>query len=355
MKSKCSLAAILLVVGAVVLSGTASAGPPPGCTLDVPTLECVGSTATSITLRVCAGASGAPAGVSIQWKLLSDWNLNGWASGVGDSYSALSLSGNCPASRFDLGPFLCENITINAATVISENGSNCGASGTAADLLCDRDYIFRVFAHNQPGPGGCNASCKSGDAGCAEAKTICRTARCTVVGECTLTWGYWKTHGPVGCNPSGNQPNDWNVTELTIGCQLLSDAQLCDILQQNPSACAKGGGSNNGANAVLILQHQLIAAMLNRAEGAIVCAFADQAILDANALLCGQEYACVGTSTVLGQQMLAVKDVLAAYNADECSCPVQNPKPQAAPAGAAGKSVKSAKSTSWGDVKVIYR
>jgi hypothetical protein len=207
-----------------------------------------------------------------------------------------------------------------------------------SDLECDTQYIFRAFAH---GPGGVSDN--------ASADVICSTAPCTPTGECTLTWGYWKTHGPAGCNPSGGD-NAWPVSGLTVGCLNLTDAQVCDILQQSPKACAKGGDPNNGANAVLILEHQLIAAMLNKANGAVVCAFANQAIVDANALLCGKEYDCVGASTTLGQQMLAVKDVLAAYNDDQCSCPVVLYNGQPSPDEAA----RGTKST-FGKVKTIYR
>jgi hypothetical protein len=98
--------------------------------------------------------------------------------------------------------------------------------------------------------------------------------------------------------------------------------------------------------------------MLNRAEGAIICHFADQAIAEANALLAGREYDCVGASTTLGQDMIAVKDLLAAYNDDQCQCPVAN-KGLAAPIGSRGPGTltpaKPAKSTSWGEIKVIYR
>jgi hypothetical protein len=226
--------------------------------------------------------------------------------------------------------------------VTDENASNCGASSScAADLACDTDYIFRAFAHNDPGPGGLNQSGFTGD-------LICRTAPCTGGGDCTFTWGYWKTHGPAGCNPSGGT-NVWAAGNQTVGCLSLDHAALCAILQDNPKACGKGGG----ANAVLILEHQLIAAELNLANGAIDCGFVHTAISNANALLCGNEYACVGAPSALGQQMLAVKDVLAAYNDDQCSCPVELSKGGAImvnPATPAGT-----RKSSWGTLKILYR
>jgi hypothetical protein len=240
---------------------------------------------------------------------------------------------------------------ISATTVADYAGQNiCGVSSDCGidPLVCGTEYVFRVFAHADGG------SLKASPKG-PEPPLTCQTAACPPTGECTLTWGYWKTHGPEGCSP-GNQENDWNVSSLTIGNLSLGEAALCAILHDNPNACAKGGGPNAGANTVLILEHQLIAAMLNVAEGAIVCDFANQAIQAANELLAGREYDCVGASSALGQQMIAVKDLLAAYNSDQCACPVVSNKPMAAPTAApAGKVTKAAKTTSWGEIKVIYR
>ncbi len=335
MKPRCRilLASLLLVVGALAaVNAPVSAGGPSK--LDPPVLSCLSATPSSITLHVCAGATGAPGGVSIQWKKYSEWLVDGWDPT--GSYCGLSLSGTCPTSNWDLGPSGCRDLTIHGTTVIDENAGACGASSDCiSDLECDTDYIFRAFAHNVP--GGLNKSDFSTD-------VICRTAPCTPPGECTFTWGYWKTHGPAGCNPSGGT-NVWPAGNQTVGCLSLTQDELCAILQDNPRACGKGGG----ANAVLILEHQLIAAELNRANGAVVCAFADNAIVAANALLCGNEYACVGAPSALGQQMLAVKDVLAAYNDDQCTCPVDL-RPQALPGRVAGEKLSS-----WGELKVIYR
>src|SRR5439155_12174563 len=114
--------------------------------------------------------------------------------------------------------------------------------------------------------------------------------------------GYWKTHGPAGCNPP-NKADLWPASSLTIGGLALNESAICSILGTNPGACAKAGSSNGGANAVVILEHQLIAAMFNVANGAISCSFAGAAITASNSLLDGFENACVGTSTPLGQQM----------------------------------------------------
>lgn len=344
-----SFVSLALVVGALVLaSGLASAGgpPPPNPDLTTPGITCLSSTTSSITVQVCGtGSAGAPSGFSIHIKTKADWLIDGWANT--GSYTCLSLGGNCNGGNnpWSLSTGECVPVVISATTVADYAGQNiCGVSSDCGlyPLQCNTEYVFRVFAHGNNDYG---ASPKG-----PEPPLSCFTAACPDGGNCTLTWGYWKTHGPEGCSP-GNQANDWDVASLDIGNLTLDQAALCAILQDNPKACAKGSSTNNGANTVLILEHQLIAAMLNVANGAINCAFANQAIIDANALLVGREYDCVGAGTTLGQQLIAVKDQLSAYNEDQCQCPVVVSKPQAAPEGSATPT----KSSSWGKVKTIYR
>jgi hypothetical protein len=336
------LFACTVLLGITLLSAaTAVAGPTPKCKLDVPTVTCIGSTPSSITLQICAGASGAPGGISIHWSTCAQYAANGNTipdpSGGG---FAISLSGNCQqsGSTWNLASGRCKTIVINGNTLVTAAAEGCGSSGNTADLACATCYVFQVFAHEDPGV--CNKSDLS-------AAQFCNTAPCPE-GNCTLTWGFWKTHGPAGCNPPGKD-NLWPVSTLTIGGSTLSQSDLCSILQTNPGACAKAGSSNGGANAVIILEHQLIAAMFNVASGAISCNFADAAITQSNSILTGFESACVGTSTPLGQNMVALASVLETYNSDQCACPVQQTKPQASP-----NAPSNARRSSWGGLKSFY-
>ena len=330
----------LLAACTVFAAAPALAQCPPGGKFDPPTITCVKSSPSSITLRVCAGRSGAPAGISIQWKECADHKVNGWNSGSG-GYAAISLSGQCPTSNWDLGPNECREVTINLNTVIVENANSCGASGNPYDLKCNTCYVFRSFAHNTGGKDGCNRSDFSAD-------VMCNTAPCPQVGECTLTWGYWKTHGPdPDCSP-GNQANEWNVASLNVGGLSLDQAAICDIFHVNPGACNKQGLSNGGSNAVIILEHQLLAAMLNVANGSISCGYANAAIAQANALLNGRVYDCVGTSTPDGQAMVALAAVLDSYNQHNCACPTE-------PSQTSGDLPSATRKASWGQVKTIYR
>src|SRR5262245_189265 len=65
--------------------------------LSTPTLYCDGSTPKSIAVKFCAGTSGAPAGFSIQWQTLIDYQHYGWPA---DSGCPLDVSGSptCGAS-----------------------------------------------------------------------------------------------------------------------------------------------------------------------------------------------------------------------------------------------------------------
>jgi hypothetical protein len=77
---------------------------------------------------------------------------------------------------------------------------------------------------------------------------------------CTFTQGYWKTHGPLGCQ-TGNNTNEWpqSVQDngLTLGNVAYTQDQLCSIF----NTPAQG-------NCLIALAHQLIAAKINIANGA---------------------------------------------------------------------------------------
>jgi hypothetical protein len=84
---------------------------------------------------------------------------------------------------------------------------------------------------------------------------------------CTLTQGYWETH-----------PEDWPADTLTLGNVPYSKTDLCAILK-------KPVGGSGGANGLISLAHQLIAAKLNVENGAAVPPDVAAAIDDADALI----------------------------------------------------------------------
>lgn len=81
---------------------------------------------------------------------------------------------------------------------------------------------------------------------------------------CTRSKGFWKNHAEV-----------WPVDQLPIGAQMLTQAQMLDLLKMH---------GNNGGDATIILVQQLIAAKLNVVAGASIAAIGDS-LAQADALL----------------------------------------------------------------------
>jgi hypothetical protein len=262
----------------------------PATKLDAPTLTCGSATQVSINLNVCAGATGAAAGFSVQWMTLADYVTNGnqWYLSEDPRLCKASFSGNANDSRYALTPNQC--VSVNIGELLFDNGTSTNCPD---GLTCGTAYVFRSFAHNVP--GGLAKSDWS-------ANRTCSTLPCQPPTQgCTYTQGYWKTHGPVGCNPSSGS-NTWPVTSLTLGSVSYSDAQLCSILN-TPAA----------GNGILTLAHQLIAAKLNIANGADGTAVA-AAIAAADAMIGGLIIPPVGVGFLAPGATSALVTTLANYN-----------------------------------------
>jgi len=238
------VALLALAAGSMLLSNSALAAKT---TLDTLTLDCVSETENTITLRVTAGNSGAPAGFSVQWMLKSEYDNYGWPSDSGDpgdrtSFCKASFSGTPGASSYNLsGPSGLNNSRL--VTIGDLNDEEVGVSYSCDDqeLECGTEYVFRAFAHAN------NQSNKS--AFCPT--HVCSTDSCPEPpegGTCARVHsdGYWKTH-----------QSEWNVTSLTIGAVSYSAADVLAILNR-PS---------QGNNGIVFLAHEVIAAELNIANG----------------------------------------------------------------------------------------
>lgn len=242
----------LAAVGALALCTiTASAaGKPP---LDTPTISCADSTAASIDVQVCAGASGAPAGFTVQWLTSDDYAANGGtfegASGNPNiHYCDASFSGNAKDSRYVLAAGQC--VTVRIGELLMDNG----ASTSCPEALTEcTTYYFRVFAHASGGSG------RSAFSAAINCTTLC-------LDQCdpaVLSQGYWKQHTPLVCDTDPGSPLciQWPVSSLTLGTVNYDVAQLVSILNTNP-------GGKGGANGLISLAHQVIATKLNIANGA---------------------------------------------------------------------------------------
>ncbi|MCL2450295.1 MAG: hypothetical protein FWD17_15215 [Polyangiaceae bacterium] len=126
-----------------------------------------------------------------------------------------------------------------------------------------------------------------------------------VEGGCTYTQGFWKNH-----------PSAWPVTSLAIGGVTYSQQQLLDLFNTSP-----------GGDASLILAHQLIAALLNVANGAAPSASVQQAIDDAQAWMTANQGSAAGlpygvaAGSAAGQQATALTDTLDSFNSGGAGTP----------------------------------
>jgi hypothetical protein len=123
----------------------------------------------------------------------------------------------------------------------------------------------------------------------------------TIVGQgCTVTQGFWKTHGPAA---KGNNTNEWPVTSLTLGNRSYTAAELQSIFD----AAVKGNG-------LISLAHQLIAAKLNIADGASAPTAVLTAIGDADALIGNLVVPPVGNGSLAPSVTSTLTGILGGYN-----------------------------------------
>jgi hypothetical protein len=298
------LAVFVLVAGCMPIDTPVSAQGPKS-KLSKPSISCGNSTKRSIDITFQSGASGAPAGFSVQWMTLTDFTTSGgWPTNSDcpldlngnptcpTSFCKASFSGNANDSRYILGA--------NAAATVNI-GDNLfddpGASSTCAStpLECGTAYVFRAFAHAT----SANQRSEFSDT------LTCSTSPCE--DGCTYTQGYWKTHGPI---PVGNNSNEWKVTSLTLGKVTYTDLELLSIF----NTPAKGNG-------LVSLAHQLIAAKLNVANGANSSCIT--ATIDAADLLIGERVVPpVGEGSLPSSATSELNKALTLYNEGATTCSV---------------------------------
>ena len=268
-----------------------------GGTLGAPTLACGTSTDVSIDIVVTAASTGAPAGFSVQWMEKEEYDANGWPvdSTVNpelSSFCKASFSGVPGDSKYNLGPNGI--VTVNIGDNLFDDRGASAAEGCAVFLTCGTEYVFRSFAHNVPGTHGAKKSAFS-------ATITCTTGDCDELPPeaCTLTQGYWKTHGPI---PTGNNQNEWPVNSLTLGTVAYTDLELLSILNK-PAA----------GNGLIALAHQLIAVKLNIANGADGSSVA-AAVAAADALIGGLVVPPVGSGFLHPSATRGLTTTLTSYN-----------------------------------------
>jgi hypothetical protein len=260
--------------------GDDAAGKKSG-KFDPLSVECVASSKSTITVKIVAGGTGAPAGFSLQWMTLDDYETYGW--GNDEFVCKGSFSGNARDSRYKLASN--GEVVLTIGDLYYDNGAS---TSCPEELECGTTYVFRTFAH-------ATSSMFRSD---FSQNYTCSTAACE--GSCPHGFGHFKD--------GDNWPED--VVELDLGNITYTKEELLTILDTNPSE------QPGPANALISLAHQLIAAKLNLLDGAISPQYVLDAIDDADDFIGDQNVLTdyVGANTTAGQDALAIKDILDSYN-----------------------------------------
>lgn len=170
----------------------------PNQQLDTPILSCAGATDDTVTVQICAGASGAPGGFTLQWMSCADLDLNGWVNECHGSFS-----GNAAGFAWNLGPSECRLLTIGNLPTSGQNGVTWGDVASCNSAQCDTCYAFRAFAHTGGGKQRSADTCRSNN---RETCLRCNTEPCPPPEGFPPYCGF--TQGFYGM-PNGN--DDWTA------------------------------------------------------------------------------------------------------------------------------------------------
>lgn len=286
--------------------GGSGGGRPEFPQLTPPSIECIGGGELAgggyyITIKVYGtGDYGAPYGFSVHWMELPAGERCETFAWPDDErqYCKASFSGNPQGSPYGLGPGDCITIKIGDPSSWPQPGASLGENLPAwcsGPLECGKTYVFRVFAH-----AGTDTSTtpptqyQKSDF----SENVCCSTQCPAGGPegCVYTQGYWKNH-----------PDAWCVDGLEIGGEEYSKDQLLTVLWTPPRR----------GNAVLILAHQLIAALLNiECNGVTPPPEVKAAIASAHSLLSDYDITTgyERASSDIGQKMVAAAKVLDDFN-----------------------------------------
>ncbi len=288
--------------------------------LETPALELDHTSRTSVVLDVVAGSTGAPAGFTVEWMPADVHDaIGGWPAASDPRIVRVAFTGT-PTLNIHTGTTSYQLGSAEAATVeIGDLFDETGIAGNGTmELQPGIEYVVRVRAN--------------GD-GQAEASLYSPTMRFGTQGvssqNCTYTQGFWKTHGSGACQ-NGNNANVWPVGSLMLGSVNYTAAQLCAIFNQP----AQGNG-------LVSMAHQLIAAKLNIAQGAVAPAAVSTAIANADAMIGGLVVPPVGSGSLSPGSTSGLTNTLDQFNNG-----VSGP-------GHCGST--NAVPSTWGGVKTIYR
>lgn len=297
--------------------------------LDPPTLATPDPVASSfVHLDVTAGASGAPNGFTIEWMTQAQYDANGgvWPAD-GDPRIKWALFFGFPSlntvdgtTSFMLGPDAAAGIEIG--DIFDETGVQ---STNQDELSQGTTFVFRVKANGDQGDptGGLGLTAGSGLLpSSAYSTTFYATTKAPPASTaCVFTQGYWKNH-----------PTAWPVSTVKLGNVIYTKAQLL-LIFNTPAA----------GNGLISLAHQLIAAKLNIASGAIAPAVTLAEIAAADAMIGNLVIPPIGSGFLAPGTTSHLTDDIESFNALEGTGTIQCQ-------GSTATHVHT-----WGDLKSLYR
>ena len=306
MKSSGLFISVLLALGL--------AGPAFGVPLDAPSPSLLTADRTSVTLRVQAGPSGAPAGFVVEWLSADRYHaLGGWPAGgagvqVGDFNGVPTLNVTPETGGYRLGSG--ETVLIVLGRLFDETGV---ASTNREELPEGTTFMIRVCA-----------SAGDGIESSPPSPTLTAATLSPGVYDCTLTQGFWKNH-----------PESWlRVSSLMLGEVSYSQSQLLAIF----------GQPANG-NGLVALAHQLIAVQLNLLLGVVPPPEVAAAIHQADALIGARIVPPIGSGALSASLTAGLTSALDSFNGGSLG-------PGHCPDGSQPVPVRRA---TWGTLKSIYR
>lgn len=263
------------------------------------------------TVTITAGPSGAPNGFSVWWMKKSTWDAVGQWFPTGNTVQAQVYYTGTPTlntwggtlTSFQLAPN--QSIKVEIGDVFDETGVTGVNALGLSELEDGTEYVFCAWAI---GDGSVSASAYSSNV---------LGATSSQGEDCQFTIGYWKNH-----------EEQWQVNSLQLGDVVYTKQELLDILNQP----AQGNG-------LIILGHQLIAALLNEAAGADITPIAAE-IAAAHALIGSLVIPPVGGDSLPSNVVSDTSQVLDDFNNGIISTQC---------------GATPTEATSWGRVKALYR
>jgi len=224
-----------------------------------------------------SGGSGGPEASDVSLDaVVNGSGVDGDGVGCGDAFS----NGNFRAAAVKIAIMLTDNLPGGCSDSFDGNDT-ANAARVANDASSANIRISAIYNDSFPDPivvgimntyatttGGQYVNTHSDGTGTAAAISEIIADCGSSANECPLSQGYWKNH-----------TESWPVVDgLEIGGIVYNNSALLDILNTPP----KKGNSN------LILGHQLIAALLNIANGSDSSVISDE-LIAADAYLTGED------------------------------------------------------------------